>query len=149
MLEEAVALERHFDAEELAVCLRNRGIRASRATVYRTLAALVAGGLIREVHSDDLHSHYELVEGKAHHDHLICQACGTVEEFSDPQIEELQNSLCAARGFQPLRHRLEIIGICQRCRNRQKPSPQQSLNALENHLGTDNLLQSNDVTRNR
>jgi Fur family ferric uptake transcriptional regulator len=121
VLEEAIALERHFDAEELAMRLRNRGIRASRATVYRTLAALSAGGLIREVHSDDLHSHYELVKGNDHHDHLICQVCGVVEEFSDPQIEELQENLCEARGFEPLRHRLEIIGVCQSCRDKKKP----------------------------
>jgi Fur family ferric uptake transcriptional regulator len=37
-------------------------------------------------------------------------------EVLDPEIEKLQEKLAKTRGFQIRSHKLEIYGICRRCR---------------------------------
>jgi Fur family ferric uptake transcriptional regulator len=113
-------MKRHFEAEDLIDDLRARKQRISRATIYRTLPLLVQAGLVREVHSSDRHAHYERALLSDHHDHLVCTKCGTVKEFVDPRIEKLQLQVCAERGFEPLRHRMEILGVCRRCQRTAK-----------------------------
>lgn len=105
----------HFEPEEFVAHVQASGVGASRATVYRTLPLLVALGLLREVHSQDRHRHYERTTDSEHHDHLICVKCGRTVEFVDPRIEALQDEICQAHGFHPVGHRTEIIGLCARC----------------------------------
>lgn len=106
----------HFEAEDICLGLRRSGVRVSRASVYRTVPLLVQSGLLRAVHSDEKHSHYERVFGHEHHDHLICTQCGKTVEFRDDGIEETQDRVCAELGFTPTHHRLEITGICAECK---------------------------------
>lgn len=115
ILEEVSKTHRHFEAEDIVIGLRSRGKRVSRASIYRTLPLLVESGLLREVHSAEKHSHYEHVFGHDHHDHLICTQCGRTIEFCESRIEEMQDSICRVYGFQPARHKLEIIGVCDEC----------------------------------
>ena len=122
VMEAALQMKRHFEAEDVVARLRRRRPRVSRATVYRTLPLLVQAGLVREVHSADLHAHYENIMVKDHHDHLVCTRCGTVKEFVDPRIEKLQLEVCAERGFRPLRHRMEVLGVCRQCLRKAKRS---------------------------
>jgi Fe2+ or Zn2+ uptake regulation protein len=37
-------------------------------------------------------------------------------EVMDPQIEQLQDRLFKANGFFPQRHRMELYGICKKCK---------------------------------
>jgi len=116
ILEEVFRNHRHFEAEDVVIGLRERGCRISRASVYRTLPLLVQSGLLREVHSDEKHSHYEHVLGHEHHDHLICTRCGQTIEFSHSGIERLQDLICAQHGFSATSHKLEIKGLCGQCK---------------------------------
>ena len=51
-------------------------------TVYRTLEALEACGLVRKVHqADGCHSYAPASQGHRHH--LICNNCQTVTEFDN------------------------------------------------------------------
>lgn len=115
ILQEVFRRHEHFEAEDIVLGLRQLGQRVSRASVYRTLPLLVESGLLRPVHSDEKHGHYEHVFGHDHHDHLICTRCGATIEFRDDGIERLQVRVCAQHGFRPAHHRLEIIGICAAC----------------------------------
>lgn len=120
ILEEVRRMRNHFEAEDIVSRIRERGRRVSRASVYRTLPLLVDSGLLREVHSMEKHSHFEHIFGHEHHDHLICKVCGKTVEFLDPQIEELQDRVCAEHGFQLDFHKLEITGICGKCASRKE-----------------------------
>ena len=115
ILEEVFRRHDHFEAEDIVLGLRGTGVRVSRASVYRTLPLLVESGLLRQVHSDEKHGHYEHIFGHDHHDHLICARCGNTIEFKDEGIEKLQDRVCARHGFTPANHRLEIHGICAAC----------------------------------
>lgn len=118
LFDEIFAQHRHINAEDLLRSLKGRGVRISRATVYRNLDLLVEHGLVTRHRLGRRQFVYEHVhEGQAH-DHLVCTACGRVVEFVSPGISALQAEICRAHGFVPSRHSLQILGLCQACAER-------------------------------
>ena len=120
VLETILNREGHFDAEELLQFLRRKRKTVSRATLYRTLEHLVLAGLVKKHSFGRGHAQYEHIYNRKHHDHMVCERCGTVIEFVNEEIERLQDEMCERYGFQPTNHIMEIFGICKSCR---KPHP--------------------------
>jgi Fe2+ or Zn2+ uptake regulation protein len=87
-----------------------------RATVFRTLDLLVELGVLNRLHTDERCSSY-VVCADQHHHHLVCERCGTVQEVSDPRIERAVRAMAVDVGFRAREHRLEIVGICDRCQD--------------------------------
>lgn len=116
ILHEAFSFHGHFHPEDLLLNMRNKNIRVSKASIYRTLPLLVESGLIAQVEMDDKHTHYEHIFGHGHHDHLICLKCGRIIEVFYPRLEAIQDELCRENGFEGLKHTLEIRGYCSKCR---------------------------------
>jgi len=106
--------DHHWDADEVAQCLKEQGKTVGIATVYRGLAALAEQGLIQSIQLADK-KRYERAS-KAHHDHLLCTACDDIEEFCKKEIEQLQDVVAAEHGFDIQGHQLLIFGICKKCR---------------------------------
>jgi Fur family ferric uptake transcriptional regulator len=104
---------RHWDAEELARALNEAGQQLGIATVYRGLAALEAAGLIHSIQLSDK-KRYERAD-KKHHDHMVCTACGSIEEFCDNKIEVQQQYIAKKESFHMTGHQLLIFGVCQAC----------------------------------
>jgi len=75
LLREIFATHYHFEADELLFRMKEKSLKISRATVYRTLELLVKSGMVRRIHLGEDHYHYEHVRGDSHHDHLICARC--------------------------------------------------------------------------
>ncbi|MDQ6988872.1 MAG: transcriptional repressor, partial [Mariprofundaceae bacterium] len=73
------ATDKHWDADEVAQTLKDQGKPIGIATVYRGLAMLAEKGLIDSIQLADK-KRYERAD-KSHHDHLVCTACGDIEEF--------------------------------------------------------------------
>src|SRR3990167_7209227 len=109
---------KHFEADELLVDLRLNDMKISKATIYRTLALLVKSGLLREVIFGERHAHYEHVYGHEHHDHLVCNNCGKIIEFTEHRIEKFQEVVCRMYKFKADSHRLQIQGLCEDCREK-------------------------------
>ena len=109
----------HWDAEEIARALSDAGQGMGIATVYRGLAALEAASLIDSIQVDNK-KRYERAN-KAHHDHLVCHQCGNIEEFTNTQIEALQQQICEQQKFHMTGHQLMIVGICESCQQAGKP----------------------------
>ena len=128
----------HFEADELLFKMKEKRLKISRATIYRTLELLVKSGLVRRVHLGEDHYHYEYVSGNSHHDHLICTTCGSVIEFHDPVLEERQLEICGRKKFTPTFHNLQILGICDACRRKgehpDSPDRVQMIGASAMHL---------------
>lgn len=103
----------HWDAEELARALAGAGNAIGIATIYRALAALDGAGLIRSIDFGG-RKRYERAD-KQHHDHLLCTACGSIEEFVEPEIERLQEKVAGSRSFTMTGHQLMIFGLCRQC----------------------------------
>jgi len=108
----------HFDIDEFYINMKKKGLKVSKASVYRTLPLLLESGLIKQVEKTDKHAHYELVYGSSHHDHMLCMSCGKVIEFYSKPLEKLQERLCLERDFQSISHTLEIMGYCKECRKK-------------------------------
>src|SRR5438552_17188029 len=108
------AQHNHFDAEQLIDDMKKAGFRVSRATVYRTLSKLVDAGLLRRLELGP-RMFYEHDYGYPAHEHLVCQQCGKVIEFQDPDLDGLIRSVCQAHGFHSTGHTFIIRGMCADC----------------------------------
>src|SRR5512135_2589743 len=90
VLKEVFSFHDHFDPEHLYLRIRDAGSKASRASVYRTLSLLVESGLVEKVTRTEKSNVYEHTFGHAHHDHMICEECGSITEFYSEKLENLQ-----------------------------------------------------------
>ena len=57
----------------------------AQSSAYRNLAVLERAGIVRRVVTRDEFARYELAEDLTeHHHHLVCDTCGSVEDFTIP-----------------------------------------------------------------
>lgn len=108
----------HLSAEELYQQLRNVDSSLGQATVYRTLKLMKEAGLAREYRFGDDVTRFEPRLGEDHHDHLICDECGTTVPVFNQQIEELQSQLAKEHGYKPTSHRMYLYGVCPACQKK-------------------------------
>ena len=108
----------HVSVGDVERTLREQGVQAGKATVYRTLDLLVRAGLVQEHDFGEGFKRYEPLVGQSHHEHLICLDCGKVVEFSSDRIERMEQLIADQYGFRPHHHRLEIYGVCRDCQRR-------------------------------
>ena len=93
----------------------------AQSSIYRNLAVLEQAGVVRRVVTTDDFARYELAEDLTeHHHHLICSACGAVEDFTaSPQLERTVaraiSEVSGKTGFTLEHHRLDLIGVCATC----------------------------------
>jgi Fur family ferric uptake transcriptional regulator len=116
VLEVFLTSDRHMSTEELYLKVRAKNPTIGYATVYRTLKLFAESGIAREIHFGDGQSRYEHVTAGEHHDHLVCTRCGAVQEFENEAIERLQDEVAGQFGFLVETHKLEMYGICPKCR---------------------------------
>jgi Fur family transcriptional regulator, ferric uptake regulator len=123
IVEAALAREGHYPIEELIADLKKRGIRGSKATVYRTLPLLAEAGILQPAILAGESRSYETTWGKHHHDHLRCGRCGKVIEFEFEAFELLQRDVAAKYGFRLEAHHHELVGTCPECLAREAAAP--------------------------
>jgi Fur family ferric uptake transcriptional regulator len=109
----------HLDAERLYQLAKERDPKLNRVTVYRTLKLLKEGGLVDEL--DLMHQageqHYYETRRKQEHAHVICLACGKVEEFFGEPLQKLRRQIESHFGFQVVLARTEVGGYCAHCQS--------------------------------
>ena len=115
ILEEIFAVHEHFDVEELYLRLRLKGVKVSKASIYRALRLLLDCGLVREVYYSDGHWHYEHIYGHQDHNHLRCLGCGEIVEFEASHLEPLEEQLSSTYGYLIISHHWEVKGYCRSC----------------------------------
>lgn len=103
--------EHHFTAEGLRHRLPPK---VGRATVYRTLKILVESGVLCRVLLEDGELHYQL-SFQGHHHHLLCVQCGSSQDLTGCDIEDVLISTSARHGFELSGHWLEVYGRCREC----------------------------------
>lgn len=103
--------EDNFTAEELAAELDSIG----RATVYRTLKLLLDQGLVCRIVMGDGSVSYR-ASHKSHHHHIVCVSCGATEDVHMNDVEDVLNGVRTATEFDIVGHRIEVYGICPRCK---------------------------------
>ena len=104
----------HVALDDLLARARRTHPGVGLATVYRTVKLLEEAGLAASRQFQSGHTLYEVAQGRAHHDHLICRQCGYIVEFESDEIERLQLAAARKMGFNVLSHRHELFGICEK-----------------------------------
>ena len=94
----------HRDAEDIYLKLKERNVKVSRATVYRTIDVLVKNRLVRKMDVGDGRSLYEPRLDNEHHDHMICLDTGDIIEFYNKELEDLQDTIAKEHGYKVIRH---------------------------------------------
>lgn len=95
--------------------------KLAQSSAYRNLDVLVRCGVIRRINSGTDRAHFELAEPLlGHHHHLICIACGTIEDVHlDSEVELLVDqslsNIASQTGFTPIHHSLDLHGHCADC----------------------------------
>ena len=100
----------HPDVEELYNRASKVDGNISIATVYRTVKLFEELGVIERHEFGDGRARYETVPDD-HHDHLIDLKTGNVIEFSNSEIEALQERIAREHGYKLVDHRLELYGV--------------------------------------
>ncbi len=94
------------------------------SSLYRTLAILEETSVLKKHHGPEGLARYELAEWlTGHHHHVVCVACGAMEDIEIPHrdesaLEAIAGSLGDAAGFRVLAHVLEVEGVCRGCDER-------------------------------
>lgn len=112
----------HLDATEIYERARRQDPRLSLATVYRTLNVLKKAGLVRELHLDAEHHHYEL-DSQGRHSHLVCMRCGAVVEVDSAPFVRAAKLAGHAHGFEVASAQVELTGFCAACREQAEKQP--------------------------
>jgi len=103
----------HLTPPEILAHARRAAPSVSRATVYRTLDYAIRNGLVRPIVLGDGVVRYTAVH-RGHH-HLVCAACGGVEEVEGCALEQPGGALADRYGFRMSGHLLEVFGTCRAC----------------------------------
>ena len=100
----------HRDAEEIYIAInKNKALKVSRATVYRTIDVLVKNNLVRKMDLGDGRALYEHKIDDGHHDHIICVETGKIIEFYNEDLEILQENIVKKHGYELVRHVHQIF----------------------------------------
>ncbi|MEX0962955.1 MAG: ferric iron uptake transcriptional regulator [Pseudohongiellaceae bacterium] len=105
---------KHLSAEDVYKALIEADEDVGLATVYRVLTQFESAGLVMRHHFEGGSSVFELTTID-HHDHIVCQTCGSVEEFYDEVIEQQQEKIAKKYGFKITDHSMYLYGICKAC----------------------------------
>lgn len=93
------------------------GKAPNQVTLYRSLSDLAAAGIVKRVDLNTGVAHFEYTPDKPHHHHIVCTACGTVEDFEECSMPKLEDQLLrkSERFDRITSHNLELFGLCNRC----------------------------------
>jgi Fe2+ or Zn2+ uptake regulation protein len=107
-----------FTAEGLAASVRRASPRVSTATVYRSIAAMVASGYLTSVGERDGATLYARCEESGHHHHVVCTGCGATAHAPCP-VDGPGLAAMAPEGFVVTSHEVRLYGLCAACAERQ------------------------------
>ncbi|MEL6361256.1 MAG: Fur family transcriptional regulator [Pseudomonadota bacterium] len=125
MQAEVLAVLRQYDrplsAYDVLRELREGHPKIAPPTVYNALAALTKKGHAHRIES--LKSFIACQCDDHHHDAIlsICNACGAVEESVSPAVLQSLSKITGKSGFAPMRHVIEVHGLCASCVGAQGP----------------------------
>ena len=103
-------------ARDVEEALRRSGRQVGRASVYRVLEQLATLRLVSRLEVGDGTTRYEIAHASgAHHHHLVCDSCGAVTPFEDPELERAVERVASRVPFAVAEHDIVLHGQCGAC----------------------------------
>ncbi|MBV6477465.1 MAG: Ferric uptake regulation protein [Ignavibacteria bacterium] len=113
ILDSALNIEGHFDADELYLKMKNEYLQVSRATVYNTLELMSDCKILTKHNFKGDRTRYETKVGRKPHYHIICINCNKIIEFEYPMIEKIQNKICKENNLEIVDHTFQVFAKCE------------------------------------
>lgn len=105
-----------LSAVEIEEALRKGGERGvARASVYRILEELEELRLVNRVDVGQGLARFEAARAGRHHHHMVCDRCGEVLPFEDPELERSIQRLTQRVPFSVEEHEVVLHGECADC----------------------------------
>jgi Fur family ferric uptake transcriptional regulator len=146
ILETFLNTEGHLSVEDIYSLVKKRDKKVGIVTVFRTLKSLVACGIAREITLGDGLTRFEHSYHHPHHHHIVCTECHTAIEFISPELERIQQEIVEKYHFQPVRHRFQIYGVCEDCRE-ERPAGELARHDTEKIFARDALRMALSMER--
>jgi Fur family ferric uptake transcriptional regulator len=105
-----------LSAVEIEDALRAGDRPVGRASIYRILDELERLHLVQRLQVGQSMARYEPMRGEhEHHHHLVCDSCGTVTPFTDPDLEQAIERLSGRVPLRVQEHEIVLHGSCREC----------------------------------
>jgi Fur family ferric uptake transcriptional regulator len=105
----------HLTPTEIYARVRQENPGIGLVTVYRVINLLIRLNLICRVNLGGNSQSYLMRRPVEHHHHLICSQCGRAVDFTNCDLDQLEQQLSKETGFNIEGHLLEIYGRCPEC----------------------------------
>jgi Fur family ferric uptake transcriptional regulator len=109
-----------LSALEIEDLLRAGGRQVGRASIYRVLEELEELDLVTRLDLGTGTARFEAVDpaGEHHHHHLLCDDCGDLVPFSDPELEKVIGRISRRLPHAVSGHDVTLHGSCETCSTR-------------------------------
>lgn len=93
----------------------------AQSSVYRNLVVLEQAMVVHRIVTRDEFARFELAEDlTGHHHHLVCAACGAVEDVPasaglERSVRTAAAQIARSTGFRTEHHRIDLVGLCRAC----------------------------------
>ncbi len=104
----------HVTPEDVYQRVHRLNPAISRATIYRTLDFLCEMRLIHALYWGG-QMYYEISNDQPHH-HLVCRACGAMEECEHGLLQKLFEAVEKSHRFTIDMDHVAFFGLCRKCR---------------------------------
>lgn len=112
--------DKHLNAEEIYMILKNNNTSVSLATLYRCLDKLVSENLVRKYTSTHLgKACYQYIDKSCtlhNHFHLVCEKCQKLIHIDCKMIEDFIEHIEKHHNFKVQREKVVYYGLCEDCR---------------------------------
>jgi Fur family ferric uptake transcriptional regulator len=104
-----------LSAQEIHEQLRATGRSVGLASVYRALELLANLKLVHRVDVDGTACYEPADPSGEHHHHAICDRCGKLAVFEDPELERVLDVVGTRLGYDVGEHDVVLRGACPEC----------------------------------
>jgi Fur family ferric uptake transcriptional regulator len=104
-----------LSAQEIHEQLRATGRSVGLASVYRALELLANLKLVHRVDVDGTACYEPADPSGEHHHHAICDRCGKLAVFEDPELERVLDVVGSRLGYDVGEHDVVLRGACPEC----------------------------------
>jgi Fur family ferric uptake transcriptional regulator len=104
-----------LSAQEIHDRLRGEGKGVGLASVYRALDVLAQLKLVHRIDVAGTACYEPADPSGEHHHHAICDRCGKMDAFEDPELERLIDGVGARLGYDVGGHDVVLHGSCPDC----------------------------------